>query len=453
MIARKLCTIPTKGDSMFASFKYESIPLENIVLDDKNPRIVTQKKLTTQEEILSYLFEHEGLEAFIKKIAHEGKNIGAERPYIVKTGTHYTVVEGNTRIAAYKVLTGLLKAPASVSVPHIPESMKALLSSIECSIAPNRETLLPIMASAHFGLGDKSKWGYLGSRKAVYDEWKAGASIPKLAGVFRLTQGDIRELILEYLLYLKAINLSWSKKEREALLNPAVAFNPPVRFLQTSGHKEKVGVSYDPTNMKVNFAGPESLRRFKHLVHRLVIAPKKGLGATASYEDVFADYVSPGTGRGKGAKASADGKKTSSVAGSKASKSHPPKAGALFSYTASMNNALVKQLMVEAARINAKKLPAAATFLLRNIVEAILKEIIHKQNANASGKVLDLEGAINLCLSAAVTLNNTDKKVLKEFLKHHVNYLNLWAHANVIPNADRVGSARDAIDQFVKKHV
>jgi hypothetical protein len=64
---------------MFAHFKYESVPLKDIALDDRNPRIVSQTPLSTQGEIVSYLYENEDLEAFIKKIASEGKNIGAER--------------------------------------------------------------------------------------------------------------------------------------------------------------------------------------------------------------------------------------------------------------------------------------------------------------------------------------------------------------------------------------
>lgn len=106
---------------MFAGFEYKSLGLKDIELDDRNPRIVTQTKLTSQREILSYLYEYEGLEAFIKKIAAEGKNRGAERPYVVKKAAGYTVIEGNTRIAAYKVLAGLLKPPneyASSVPPH-----------------------------------------------------------------------------------------------------------------------------------------------------------------------------------------------------------------------------------------------------------------------------------------------------------------------------------------------
>ena len=98
-------------------------------------------------------------------------------------------------------------------------------------------------------------------------------------------------------------------------------------------------------------------------------------------------------------------------------------------------------------------LASAATFLLRNIVETILKHIIDLQKANAASKTLDLESAINLCMSNGVSMSVSDKKILKEFLKNYVNYLNLGAHGNVIPNPDMVAAARDCIDQFVKKNV
>ena len=54
--------------TMYSHFEYESIPLASIELDVRNPR----------------------------------KNIGAERPYVVKDGNHFVVVEGNTRVAADK---------------------------------------------------------------------------------------------------------------------------------------------------------------------------------------------------------------------------------------------------------------------------------------------------------------------------------------------------------------
>ncbi|WP_029586711.1 hypothetical protein [Bradyrhizobium sp. URHD0069] len=454
---------------MFEKFKYESIPLKDIALDDRNPRIVTQTPLSSQGEIVSYLYENEDLEAFTKKIASEGKNIGAERPYVVKKGAGYIVIEGNTRIAAYKLLTGLIKPPKDYedTIPHISDAAKKHLLSVDCSIAPDRDALMPIMASAHFGTGDKSKWGYLGSRKAVFDELKAGKTLPKLAKLFHVTQGEIKEFILEYRLYLKALTLQWTHTEKDILLKPNLAFNPPVRFLQTSGHKEKVGISYDTANVKVAFDGKEAEKKFKHLLGKLVINPTKGLGATATYDAVFADYGTAAAGKPSGGKKTSGGGSTGggsssggtgggSAGGGKSGTggSTAPKPGSLFGYPVNkINNALVTQLLKEAKEINCKKYPAAATFLLRNIVETILKHIIDDQGANKSGQKLDLEGSLNLCISHNVKLSHADNSILSEFKKDHLAYLNLGAHGNVIPNETRVLAARDTIDQFVKKHV
>jgi hypothetical protein len=456
---------------MYASFKYESIQLKDIDLDLSNPRIVTQKKLSSQAEVLQYLYEYEDLERFIKKIAGEGKNVGAERPYVVKSGSVYIVVEGNTRVAAYKILTGLISPPKeyAASVPQISAKLKKHLTSVDCSVAPNRATLLPIMASAHFGLGDKSKWGYLGSRKAVFDEWQSGKTIPQLAKAFARTSSQIQELILEYRLYLESLKLHWTAAEQGILQNPKVEFNPPVRFLQTSGHKAKVGIKYDMSDLSIKFDTPEAKKKFKHLISRLVINPSRGMGATATYDEVFADYGS--TKSGKAGAAAAPGKASSNsaptaaqssgssgsatVSGTAPGQSKVLKAAvdSLFAYKVNVSNGLLDQLMHEARTLNCKKFPAAGTFLLRNVLEAILKHIIEDQKAHTSGGHLDLEGSINLCVSNNVKLSKEDKKILSQFKKDYLDYLNLGAHGNVIPNITSLYAARDSIEVFVKRNI
>lgn len=326
------------------------------------------------------------------------------------------------------------------------------------------------MASAHFGTGDKSKWGYLGSRKAVYDEWKSGKTLPKLAKLFHVTQGEIKELILEYQLYRKALSLTWTYTEKDILLKPNLAFNPPVRFLQSSGHKDKMGISYDNANLKVVMA-KDADKKFKHLLNKLVINPVKGLGATASYDAVFADFgTTPskskggssksggttgagGTGVGSGGGGGSSGGGTGTSGSPSTTGGAAAKSGTMFAYPVKMNSGLIKQLMKEAKDLKCSKFPASATFLLRNIVEAMLRHIIDDQKANTSGKTLDLEGCLNLCATQLVNLPATDKKILSEFKKDHLSFLNLGAHGNLIPHETRLMQARDTIDQFVKKHV
>jgi hypothetical protein len=191
------------------------------------------------------------------------------------------------------------------------------------------------------------------------------------------------------------------------------------------------------------------------------------LGATASYESVFSDYDESGSGsqaskkRGGEKKTGSAGSTGGSSSGggsgggtSGGSSGGTLKPGALFGYQPKkMNSGLITQLLKEAKEINSKKFPAAATFLLRNIVESILKHIIDDQGGNKLGKSHALESALNHIASNAITLPSGDKKILAEFKKDHLAYLNLGAHGNVIPNETRLAAARDSIDQFVKKYV
>lgn len=456
---------------MFADFSYESIALDKIDLDLKNPRLVTQKPLKTQDEIIKYLYDYDDLADFVKKIANEGRNIGAERPYVVKQKDRFIVVEGNSRIAAYKILAGLASPPKTYegTVPHISKKNRDLLQEIECAIAPDRDRLLPIMANAHFGLGDKSKWGYLGSRKAIFDEYQAGKTIAQLAKAFGQTQGEVRDLILEFKLYQEAIKLRWTQEEKEKLVEPRIQFNPPVRFLQTSGHKKLTGISYDKTNLRIVFADAAAKKKFKHLIRKLVVSPEKGLGATATYDQVFADFQDrtksadeeekpQGGGDGKQGEDSDAGSGGNGSDGGKgpgtSSGGARRKSSALFNYVPRRNSALVVQLMKEAKSINANTYPAAATFLLRNIIEVILKEIIHDQDANRELKSLDLESALNLCLSREIRLHPDDKKIVKQIKqRNHLDYLNLGAHGTIVPNVEMVKIIRDNVDQFVKRNV
>lgn len=426
---------------MFDEFQRKAIPLVQIRLDQQNPRIVTLEPLTSEPEIIGYFFEHEGLADFIKKIASEGLNPGAETPFVVSEGKQFTVVEGNTRIAAYKLLTGLIGPPLhfKAQVPAISDELRQSLTDIECAVAPDRESLLPIVANAHFGLGDKSKWGYLGSRKAVHDQWLKGHTVPQLAKIFNQPKGKIRDYILEYKLFQQSLDFEWSNEEREKLEDPAVKFNPPVRFLQGQNHKDRVGVELDRDALEIKFTATDAADKLQHLVRKLVTKPEKGLRATSSYDEVFDDYKpKPG-----GAFPPPKGKNSGPNL----------KQGALFNYPIKLHNQLLRKLAKEAGNLNCNTYPASGTFLLRNFLEVLLKQIIDDQGANPAKKSLDLEGSINLCLSKAVDLHADDTRILVEFKKSHLDNLNLGAHGTLIPNSLRLFAARDCVDQFVKRNV
>ena len=449
---------------MFDELELEDIELAKIDLDASNPRIVKQEKLNSQDAILNYFFEHEKLLDFIHRFAAEGYNPAAERPYLIKKGGgRYTVVEGNTRIATFKILTGLLKPPKkfAAGLPTANDQLKAKLKTIPCAIAPSRDQLLPIMARSHFGRGDKSSWSYLGSRKALYDEWAEGKSIKSLSQAFAVQEVSIRDFILEYVLYLETLKLDWTEDEIALLVSPNLKFNPPIRFLQSSGHRDSMGITYDKENIAIVFDGEESKHRLKHLVKKLVLDSGNGFSATSSFESVFASYSTPPKQDVSSPEPGKDSTSTEEGSPDAASASSSPKAQPpaplpntkLFDVAPKIPDPLVIKLLGEAKNLSTTKYPASSTFLLRNIVESTLKYIIHEQQANKSGKQLDLEGSINLCISPTVNLTKDDKKILSEFKKHFLNYINLGAHGNIIPSTPILMSARDLIGPFILRNI
>lgn len=458
---------------MFKDFQYRSVPLSHIKLDSQNPRVISEKPLASERELLEYLYDNEDLAKFVQKISRETKNPAAERPYVVKEGDHYTVVEGNSRIAAYKVLTGQLDPPKDHDepLPKMDADDIEQLLTVDVAIAPNRERLMPILAELHFGRGDKSGWTFLSSRKTIAAEFAKHKKVDKVARIFKCSPSEILGFLLEWSLYQEALKLPWTPAEREALLKPRLEFNPPIRFFQTSGHTEKVGIVFDRANSKIEFKDEEARRKFRHLILKLVINRSKGLTATSKYDEVFADYVPvPSSGGSSGQSGSSSGTPGGSSSGDPSGGasggqggpsagsgggspgSNPLKPGRLFDLKPSGADALLDQLLKEARSLDCKRHPGAGTALFRTILEAITKRIVDNHSLDPRGKVNSLEDALTCIIGASAPLTGTEKKLLGDFRRHHLDYLNLTLHANRRPDFSRLESAVGSVIEFVRKY-
>lgn len=461
---------------MFKDFQYKSIPLDRIRLDPQNPRIVTEIPLKDEHELVEYLVENEDLISFIHKIAQNGKNPGAERPYVIREDDHYIVVEGNSRIASYKILAGMIPPPDELlgRVPKLNENEIESLLSVDVQIAPNRERLMPILAELHFGRGDRQFWTFLSSRKAIADEYARIKKVDRVARTFNCKPSEIQDYLVEWELYTQSLAFDWSDTERSVLRKPRLEFNPPIRFLQTKGHPDLVGIKLDKHNLRVEFRDQEARNKFRHLISKLVINRSPGLTATSKFADVFSDYVPlrkrliepvdietssdpqserflpPSDAQGDTTEFTPDsgsldtGRTTPKVA--------PLKPGCLFNITVSEPHSLLEQLFREAKTLNCEKFPAAGTALLRVILEAITKNLVQKFGIDPEFKVDSLETAVTALVGARGGVSTADKAVLKDFRKHHLDHLNLSLHANKRPDYVRLQSANHSIVEFIRRN-
>ncbi len=88
-------------------------------------------------------------------------------------------------------------------------------------------------------------------------------------------------------------------------------------------------------------------------------------------------------------------------------------------------------------------------------MEVLLKDVIHQAAVGrGTAKKQGLEETINACMALQKNaISAEDRKILGEFKKNHLNYLNLGTHGNLKPNADRLRDVRDCLVQFIKRNI
>jgi hypothetical protein len=451
-------------------FSIEALDTNTIDLDYENPRIVGEPP-KSEEDIVSYLFQFEGLKDLIENIASGGVNQAAELPYVMRNGDRYIVIEGNTRMTAYRLLSGSLKAPPRFAglVPKVSEEIVNQCKKVRCAIADNRDQLRRLQAEAHFGRGAKSPWSYLATRQEIHRLWSGGKSIEELASIYSSKPAEIRSYLIQYDLYQKVLGLEWSKEELELLKAPELTFNPPVRFFDTIDHRKQVGVEFDMLSCTVKLIASDAADKLKHLIRKQLIEKHNSITATSKYPEIFADYVAPekkdeeaagsdqedrnDTGnQPESGKGSDNGEENSSEepGDDDQEASSRPKPFRLFEYTPIGTSAAWRQMMSEAKKLNCKNYPTAGAGLLRCIIEYLCIEIINREKLNPQGKDNTLEPAFNLVLSWR-QLPRKQQRILKDFKDNgHINWLNLVLHGGTKVDPLKLMRVRDAIDEFVK---
>lgn len=125
-----------------------NVSIAQIFLDPENIRLQLEDNIS-QSAIIDDLFLNEQTMQILESMVSYGI-FPDETPVVIKKGKNYTVIEGNRRIAALKVLTRpeILQKKESF-VKELRKSIERLPESIEVLVAPNRESVKQFLASKH----------------------------------------------------------------------------------------------------------------------------------------------------------------------------------------------------------------------------------------------------------------------------------------------------------------
>ena len=129
------------------------LPFDKLLLDSENPRLPERIHQQPQSEILRYLREQGVLEELARSYLDNG--FFQHEPLIVvrnRADEKYTVVEGNRRLAALKILHGSPEADGVgfVGIDPSPEQLEQL-AEIPCSLISDRDQIHAYIGFRHIG--------------------------------------------------------------------------------------------------------------------------------------------------------------------------------------------------------------------------------------------------------------------------------------------------------------
>lgn len=142
------------------------INLNNLKFDAKNPRLpVRLQGITDENKVIDYMVKYGNIIELMLSIAETGYSDAEPLLVVKETDGTYTVVEGNRRLAALKLLSKPeLTKVRTQSIKDVISDAKNIPTEIPCILYPNREDVLDYLGYRHItGVKD---WGAL--EKARY---------------------------------------------------------------------------------------------------------------------------------------------------------------------------------------------------------------------------------------------------------------------------------------------
>lgn len=87
-----------------SNVKHEKIPVTNLILDSKNPRLPKSMSNKSEKEIINFLLSDASLIELMLAISKNDFFEGEQLLVVPDEGDKYLVVEGNRRLSAVKLL-------------------------------------------------------------------------------------------------------------------------------------------------------------------------------------------------------------------------------------------------------------------------------------------------------------------------------------------------------------
>ena len=161
------------------------VPLDQLWLDPQNPRLPLSQRGKKEEDVIDYMLREEGLLELMASIGERGYSPAEPLLVIKRDSGGFTVVEGNRRLAALKLLNGTYTPSMRAKlVEEIIGAAKQKPSNIPAIEYPSRDAILSYLGYRHI-TGIK-QWDSLAKARYLHDLYNraAGEGKSDLGGIY-----------------------------------------------------------------------------------------------------------------------------------------------------------------------------------------------------------------------------------------------------------------------------
>jgi hypothetical protein len=364
-----------------------TIPVEQLLLDVENPR---HERVQTQRQAIDAVLEEQGV-----KLVNLAKDIAARGPspidrmLVVKNrgGRTYTVLEGNRRITAIKLLHN---ADLAAGSPYEKEFRNlsggaGVPDEVDCAVAPSRDDARHWLELRHTGEADGVgvvRWGALQANRF---RQRPGSQASKAIAFIEAVRpaypenADIQELLTkvasERLTTLGRVVADPAFKGLVGLVDTTdgMTFHFPAGALESLIEQllDDIAGEYSVTKLKSKDQRAEYLEGLRAPNHRQHLSEAEPLVATSA---------------------------RSRTPRKRASRTRPSKPGPVLKDLSLENlGEKVQAILVELRQLDLARFPNAAAVLLRAVIELAVDEYLVTKHLTMQG---EMKKRVKRCLQA-----------------------------------------------------
>ena len=157
---------------------FDEIHIDSLEFDKKNPRLPSNLQNAPEDDILRYLASKTGIERLMASIGENGFFNGEAIVVIQRTPCKYTVIEGNRRLAALRLLKMPELAGQMRGVARVADAAKNKPDKVPAYVVESRDDTLQYLGFRH--ISGVQRWDPLSKARyleALFNRTKGESSL------------------------------------------------------------------------------------------------------------------------------------------------------------------------------------------------------------------------------------------------------------------------------------